>query len=53
MQKLGKFDALYRPEIECKCLKDNPEKAYFTRNVCKFPEFLIWKMSFAFLLKIL
>ena len=60
MQELCKFEALYRPEIECKCHKDSPlkeqffENTCFIRNICKyrfkkklvlkFPKFLIWKM---------
>ena len=65
MQKLCEFEALYRPEIQCKCHKGNPqneqffEDTCFTRNIRKYrfkkksvlklPKFWMWKMLFTFL----
>ena len=67
MQKLCNFEALYKPEIQLKYHKDSPQKENFFENTCftrnihkyrfkkksvlKFPEFLFWKMLFAFLIK--
>ena len=69
MQKLCTFEALHRPEIQCKCHNGSPQKEYFFEDTCftrnihkysfkkksvlKFPEFSSWKMLFAFLSKIL